>query len=157
MVGQWDLVCYSVGPSPCFAGCGTRLPFFVMFMSFIHSISGVCIHCKDSIPGCTGGDNCPTIVDVNSNAQIFSSNAIGSIPKTCHLLPPALMQHFPRTVMEMIVATACAPVGDQVIDFTSTAGGWYAAFPSPREFCRRCPSGHGGPWHCPKILEYLLH
>ena len=81
MVGHWDL-CYSVGPLRCFAGCGTRLPFILFMLSFIHSVHSVCIHCKDSIPGCTGGNNCPTISDVNANAQLFSTNSLGSIPKT---------------------------------------------------------------------------
>lgn len=111
MVGHWDQSCFSVGPSPCFAGCGTRLRFFIIFVSFIHSISGVCIHCKDSIPGCTGGTNCPTIADVTANAQIFTTAALGSVPKAANLLPHSLLQYFPRHVMEMIVATACAPVG----------------------------------------------
>ena len=39
MVGQWDRLCYSVGPLRCFAGCGTRLPFILLcFHSFIRSI-----------------------------------------------------------------------------------------------------------------------
>ena len=87
MVGQWDRLCYSVGPLRCFAGCGTRLPFILFMLSFIHSVHSVCIHCKDSIPGCTGGNNCPTISDVNTNAQLFSTNSLGSIPKTTNLLP----------------------------------------------------------------------
>ena len=109
MVGQWDRLCYSVGPLRCFAGCGTRLPFILFMLSFIHSVHSVCIHCKDSIPGCTGGNNCPTISDVNTNAQLFSTNSLGSIPKTTNLLPASLMQHFSRNVMESIVAIACAP------------------------------------------------
>ena len=119
MVGQWDRLCYSVGPLRCFAGCGTRLPFILFMLSFIHSVHSVCIHCKDSIPGCTGGNNCPTISDVNTNAQLFSTNSLGSIPKTTNLLPASLMQHFSRNVMESIVAIACAPVGDTNIDWTA--------------------------------------
>ena len=80
--------CYSVGPPLCFAGCGTRLPFLVFFMSLLSSFDmscAVCIHCKDTIPGCTGGADCPTISDVNANANIFSTQALGSVPKVTHL------------------------------------------------------------------------
>ena len=114
--GAIDIVCYSVGPMPC--RIGTRLLYLIFLLSFFKPIDSVCIHCKDSIVGCKGGDQCPTIADVNTNGVLFEEASIGKVPKASGLLPPQLLQYFTRPVMEAIVAIACAPVADNAIDWT---------------------------------------
>ena len=96
--------CYSVCPSPCFAGCGTRLPVILILFSFIPSMSCVCIHCKDSIPGCKGGDLCPTIADVNANAALFTTNAIGSVPKATNLFDPTNILSVPSNFIQNLIS-----------------------------------------------------
>ena len=56
-------------------------------------IEAVCPHCKDTIPGCAGGDACPTVADVVSNAAIFSGRSLGSTPRVTNLFPPELAAH----------------------------------------------------------------
>ena len=103
--GAIDIVCYSVGPMPC--RIGTRLLYLIFLLSFFNPIDSVCIHCKDSIVGCKGGDECPTIADVITNGALFEEASIGKVPKASGLLPPQLLQYFTRPVMEAIVAIAC--------------------------------------------------
>ena len=104
--GAIDFACYSVGPMPC--RIGTRLLYLIFLLSFFKPIDSVCIHCKDSIVGCKGGDQCPTIADVNANGVLFEEASLGKVPKASGLLPPQLLQYFTRPVMEAIVAIACA-------------------------------------------------
>ena len=114
--GAIDFVCYSVGPMP--GRLGTRLLYLIFLLSFFNPIDSVCIHCKDSIVGCQGGDLCPTIADVSTNGVLFEEASIGKVPKASGLLPPQLLQYFTRPVMEAIVAIACAPVADNTIDWS---------------------------------------
>lgn len=69
----------------------------------------VCPYCKDTIPGCAGGDACPTVADVASNAAIFTDHSLGSTPKVTNIFPPELAAHFSRPFCEAIVGIACAP------------------------------------------------
>ena len=46
----------------------------------------VCIHCKDTIPGCTGGDNCPAFKDWSTNSAIFKDKTLTSAPRVAHAL-----------------------------------------------------------------------
>ena len=82
---------------------GTRLLYLIFLLSFFKPIDSVCIHCKDSIVGCKGGDQCPTIADVNTNGVLFEEASLGKVPKASGLLPPQLLQYFTRPVMEAIV------------------------------------------------------
>ena len=43
--------CYSVGPPLCFAGCGTRLPFLVFFISLVY-VRGLVRECSDRVDAC---------------------------------------------------------------------------------------------------------
>ena len=81
------------------------------------SVSVVCPTCADTIPGCAGGDACPLLVDVTSNAAIFTAGRLGTTPILNHLLPPNLLQIFPRNVCEAVVGVATAPVGGREVDF----------------------------------------
>ena len=75
--GAIDFACYSVGPMP--GRIGTRLLYLIFLLSFFKPIDSVCIHCKDSIVGCKGGDQCPTIADVNANGVLFEEAGLGKV------------------------------------------------------------------------------
>ena len=76
----------------------------ILFCALIISGEPVCIHCKDSIPGCAGGDACPLVTEVAANGQIFENNNWGVTPTIVHLLPPELLSHFPKSVCDAIVS-----------------------------------------------------
>jgi hypothetical protein len=77
----------------------------------------VCIHCRDSIPGCAGGDACPLVSELATNTAIFAEARLGSTPRLAHFLPAELCTYFPRSICEAIVGIACAPAVGQEINF----------------------------------------
>ena len=89
--------------------------------SFVRPGVAVCIHCKDTIPGCTGGDNCPAFKDWAANADIFKDKKLGSTPRITHALTPELLVQFTRPITEAIVGLACAPAVGTEIDFDEVA------------------------------------
>ena len=78
---------------------------------------GVCPHCKDTIAGCAGGINCPTITDLVTNAAIFADRTLGVTPKVSACLPSEVAAHFTRPVCDAIVGLACGPAEGAVLDF----------------------------------------
>jgi hypothetical protein len=92
------------------------------FSAWIPCVSAVgCVHCRDTITGCTGGDDCPLIADLAANVAIFTESKLGQTPRISHMLPPELSTHFPRPTCEAIVGLACAPAVGTEIDFTDAA------------------------------------
>ena len=99
---------------------GALLPVFLLSSLFSHS-DAVCVHCKDTIAGCTGGLNCPLVTDLASNVALFEAGTLGSVPKIHNLLPPELSSFFTRSVCEALVGIANAPVGGTMVDLSSGA------------------------------------
>ena len=67
---------------PCCYSCWSalrRLFSFSIFMLCVLPIDCVCIHCKDSIPGCRGGDACPLVTTVASNTAVMARGANGVV------------------------------------------------------------------------------
>ena len=89
-----------------------RSPMEIALVSLLWgapTAQAVCPHCKDSIPGCGGGDACPLVTDLAANAAIFAESKLGQAPRLTHLMMPELAAHFPRPVAEAVVGIACAP------------------------------------------------
>ena len=86
---------------------------------FLPSHAVLCIHCKNSIQGCGGGDACPTITDVAANVKVFQDLALGTAPSLYQLLPPSLTVVFTRPVCEALVGIITAPVGAAPLDFSA--------------------------------------
>ena len=49
-------------------------------------VQAVCPHCKDTIAGCRGGNDCPAFKDWTANAAIFKDNTLGTTPRVTHSL-----------------------------------------------------------------------
>ena len=86
--------CWGVIPSHVYA-YGTLLRLFVFFFLTI-PVECVCPHCSDTIPGCTGGDNCLLVKGPLSNAQVFAAGKMGKVPSLQGLVEPFLLQVFTR-------------------------------------------------------------
>ena len=82
-----------------------RIVGMLLIILMVPSTDAVCIHCKDTIVGCTGGANCPTVADVSTNSDIFTNMALGSTPKVSGLLPAEVSAHFTRPVCDAIVGS----------------------------------------------------
>ena len=95
--------------------------YSMLLVTFLPSMEAVCTHCKDTIPGCTGGTACPLIADASFNAAIFEKSTLGACPKIANLVCPELASFFPRPTCEAIVGLACAPAVGRVIDFSTAA------------------------------------
>jgi hypothetical protein len=93
----------------------------VIMSYLLESADAVCIHCKDTIAGCTGGENCPAFTAWTSNTAIFKDKAIGDTPKMAYSLTPELATHFTRPVVDAIVGLACGPAMGQEVDFSSAS------------------------------------
>ena len=78
-----------------------------------------CEHCRGFLEGCPGGDVCPLVAGVNSNIEAINKQSITSIPSLTSLLPPELLSVFPRSIVETIIGTACAPPSGTALDFSS--------------------------------------
>ena len=92
---------------------------YVAMLLFKPSSAVVCAICKDTIAGCTGGDACPLVTDITSNAAIFEAGRLGEVPNMQNLLPPGLLALFPRNVCELIVGIASGPSGGRAVDFSA--------------------------------------
>ena len=75
----------------------------------------------DTIVGCKGGSDCPTIIDLMANKKVFEANKLGTVPIVKNLLPPELVNIFTRSVTEAIVGIASAPTSGSSIDFSDGA------------------------------------
>ena len=96
---------------------GMGVPLVAAMLLGVPIASAVCTNCKDTIVGCTGGDACPLVSNVVSNALIFSAKTLGSAPKLTHILPSELAALFGRTVCDAMVGIACAPAQGTEVDF----------------------------------------
>ena len=119
-------------------------------LMLLDKAEAVCPHCKDSIPGCPGGDACPTMVDPAANAAIFNDKLVARTPKVTQLLPPELAPHFSRTVCEALVGIVCAPAPGTEIDFTN------AAYSTARAVVRAACLGHCTAAEASQVLQQRL-
>jgi len=93
----------------------------VLLVGALDGVYGVCPHCKDSIIGCTGGNDCPLFKEHAANAAMFANRVLGSAPRVTYHFPPELAAAFPRAVCEAIVGLACAPAPGREIDLENDA------------------------------------
>jgi hypothetical protein len=100
------------------------------------SVDAVCIHCKDTITGCGGGDNCPAFKAWTANTDIFKERKIGGTPNVGHSLTAELASHFTRPVVEAVVGLACAPEMGKEINFED------AAYAKCSAIVQACAYGH---------------
>ena len=100
---------------------GSPLCVLSFMLMSLPTTGAVCIHCKDTIEGCTGGDDCPAFKDWATNTAIFMDKKLGSTPRIGHALVPELSSHFPRPIVDAIVGLACAPEEGSEVDFESAA------------------------------------
>jgi len=100
--------------------CSKALFFFVTLASIDGSL-GVCPHCKDSIPGCAGGNDCPLFKEHAANVAMFTGRVLGTAPRVTHQLPAELSMHFTRPICEAIIGLACAPAPGHEIDLENDA------------------------------------
>ena len=74
-------VCCSANPFSSILSIGARLRVFLLLSIFCDFAFAVpCIHCKNSISGCTGGDECPLVKDHTANLRLFEAGTVGSVP-----------------------------------------------------------------------------
>ena len=83
--------------------------------------SVVCSSCKDTIPGCKGGADCPLLKTPLENAASLVSGSTSKSPDLTQLLPPELLCTFTKSVMETLCAVARAPKGGGSVDITSAS------------------------------------
>ena len=93
----------------------------VLFMYALDGVYGVCPHCKDSIAGCTGGNDCPLFKEHTANTALFTTRVLGSAPRVTYSFPPELAAAFPRAVCEAVMGLACAPAPGAEIDLENDA------------------------------------
>ena len=104
-------------------GSKTKLPTLFLFL-LLFALGGAnctCPHCKDSIQGCTGGNNCPLYKEQAANVAMFDNRVLGSAPRVTYSFPPELAAAFPRSVCEAVVGLACAPAPGAEIDLENDA------------------------------------
>ena len=83
--------------------------------------SVVCPSCKDTIPGCKGGADCPLLKTPLENAATLASGSTSKAPDLTQLLPPDLLCTFTKSVMETLSAVARAPKGGGSVDISPTS------------------------------------
>ena len=101
-----------------FSSRGGRMLRLLLILVCMHSASAVCPHCKDTIPGCAGGDRCPTISDIAANAKVIADRTVTGMLKVNALVPAEVAAHFPRGVVDAILGLVCAPSAGSEVDFT---------------------------------------
>ena len=84
-----------------------------------------CMECRDTIDGCPGGANCPLILGMAGNANIFKTQAVEKTPSLSNLIVPEAAAAFTRTIVDAIVGLACAPAVGTTLDLAAKAGGSY--------------------------------
>ena len=119
-VGGWTIVSVFFGSKSWPSKNVKLVPFsMLLFAATLPAGDAVCVHCKDSIFGCAGGDACPTVVDMALNLGIVRDKKVGSTPKVGNLITQEMAAHFSRPVVDAIVGLACAPAVGSEIDFTA--------------------------------------
>ena len=84
------------------------------------SIVAVCPTCKGAVDGCAGGAACPWLTTVASNAAAVVIAATAGFISAKALLPPGLLQAFPRSVLDTILLLARMPAAGTPFNMTST-------------------------------------
>ena len=78
---------------------------FLFLLSFDGVLGVTCHTCKDTIPGCAGGNACPLLAQCITNAAALVAGSMGVISFK-HLIPSRLLGIFARSVMDRIVFLA---------------------------------------------------
>ena len=84
------------------------------------SIQAVCPICKGAVDGCAGGASCPWLTTVTANAAAVLVTATTGFISAKALLPPGLLQAFPRSVLDTILLLARMPAAGTPFNMTST-------------------------------------
>ena len=84
------------------------------------STAAVCSTCKGAVDGCAGGAACPWLTTVASNAAAVVITATAGFISAKALLPPGLLQAFPRSVLDTILLLARMPAARTPFNMTST-------------------------------------
>ena len=114
-------------PSKLKSGGLFWLFFFFLLPAPAVGAGDICFHCKNTIPGCEGGDLCPTIVDIAANAALFAcAPDVGANARVIvdRVLPHRLQLAFTQQVCDTIIGLATAPAGGRSVDLSGPA---YAA------------------------------
>ena len=64
--------------------------------------SVVCPSCKDTIPGCKGGADCPLLKTPMENAASLAGTSTSKSPDLTQLLPPELLCTFTKSVSTLV-------------------------------------------------------
>ena len=84
------------------------------------SVKAVCPICKGAVDGCAGGASCPWLTTVTANAAAVLVTATTGFISAKALLPPGLLQAFPRSVLDTILLLARMPAAGTPFNMTST-------------------------------------
>ena len=135
------LGCGGAGLRSMHFGSGALLrPSFSLIMLvlvvFVVPAGAVCKHCKDTIPGCAGGDDCPTVKVLASNIEAMASASLSSVPQVTQLLSPEMLSVFTRPVVEGIVGLHCLPVAGTEVDLSTPT------YTTATAVVKACHAGH---------------
>ena len=72
--------------------------FTLLQSSLVEAVT--CPTCVDTIPGCTGGADCPLLKGPVANAGVLTSTSAGGTLDVSKMLPPEMLCTFTRPVME---------------------------------------------------------
>jgi len=112
-----------LNPSGCMlASLPTNHLVLICMLMNLGSAMAVCPTCKGACDGCTAGTpggTCPWITTVAANvAAVVASTAVGIITVRS-LLPPGLLQAFPRAALDAILLLARMSAAGTPFDLTS--------------------------------------
>ena len=113
------------------------LVMICFFSLVVAPVSAVCPHCKDCIPGCPGGDECPLVTELTENIRVFDTGALGTAPHVQHLLPATIRSIFSPAMCEAIVGITTAPAAGTTANLADQA-----IFPSCMSVVRAARFGH---------------
>ena len=102
-----------------FDGSSTRGIVMLVLLN-LPSIQAVCPTCKGAVDGCAGGAACPWLTTVAANAAAVLVTATAGFISAKALLPPGLLQAFPRSVLDTILLLARMPAAGTPFNMTST-------------------------------------
>ena len=88
-------------------GLAALLRLFVLGLMVAHlplaKGAPVCPHCRGSIAGCAGGDECPLVKGVAANAAAMAASSLTRVPNLAKLLPFDILSVFTRSVVEAVL------------------------------------------------------
>ena len=100
-----------------------KLPTQVVILVILFNIKGaqaVCTTCRGAVDGCAGGSTCPWLTTVATNAAAVVATATTGLICAKSLLPPGLLQAFPRSALDTILLLARLPAAGTPFSLTST-------------------------------------